>query len=122
MLPDSLSSLTQATSCLDSIMLHGYIHQDPVVCTPNYEQIGRENIKTQALLESWYNNLSRLLSQPQPNKSHLLQESITLKIKYHIELRVDDTQPNPTLALCLGLASMAHGYGRRKPSLTGLQR
>jgi hypothetical protein len=84
MLPDSFSSLTQATSCLDSIMLHGYIHQDPVVCTPNYEQTGRENIKTQALLESWYNNLSHLLSQPQQNKSHLLQESITLKIKYHV--------------------------------------
>lgn len=28
--------------------------------------------------------------------------------------------PNPTLALCLGLASMAYGYGRRKSCVAGL--
>jgi hypothetical protein len=83
-LPDSFTNLAQAASCLDSIMVQGYIHQDPVVCTPDYELIAEHHAKTQALLKSWYDALSNLLSQHQQDKNHLLRESVPLKIKYHI--------------------------------------
>ena len=83
-LPKSFKSFSHAATCLDSIMVQGCTHQDPVICTPNYESVAFHLAKTQAFLRSWYDRLSNFLSQAQQTNTQFLRDSFTMKIKYHV--------------------------------------
>ena len=83
-LPKSFTSLSHAAACLDSVMTQGCIHEDAVVCNPDYDLIAFRLASLQTLLNSWSDLLSKFLNKAHHISIQFLRESVSLKIRYHI--------------------------------------